>query len=262
MKSYKYICGNAFKHQCKYSVGKFKDARIHDFSFSVNNNDNNKVFIKTEYVGNFFHYINLDFEFEIVTHNSDIPVDSRFINFLENEKVTKWYGQNINIAHPKVESIPIGLANPKWAHGNQKTLEEVASRNIKKEQILYVNFDVSTNYIERSKCLEETGLELSKKIRYEEYLEEIAKSYFIISPNGNGIDCHKHWEAFYLNTVPIVTDSINIQMHNELPFLILNEWKDFKSLDLTEELYNKTMSSFNREDLLFENYIKLNNFLK
>ncbi len=256
MKSYKYICGNAFKHQCKYSVGKFKDARIHDFSFSVNNNDNNKVFIKTEYVGNFFHYINLDFEFEIVTHNSDIPVDSRFINFLENEKVTKWYGQNINIAHPKVESIPIGLANPKWAHGNQKTLEEVASRNIKKEQILYVNFDVSTNYIERSTCLEETGLSLSEKVDYESYLREVARSHFILSPNGNGIDCHKHWEAFYLNTVPVVTNSMNIQHHKHLPFLVLKEWKDFKESDVSESKYRSLMKDFNNNNLLFENYSK------
>ena len=57
---YKFLCGNAFRSECKYSVGKYLDARQHDFSFSIkaDSRDNDCVFIKTEYLGNFFHYIN------------------------------------------------------------------------------------------------------------------------------------------------------------------------------------------------------------
>ena len=51
MKNYKFICGNAFRDICKYSVGKYHDARNHDFEFKVKKDiDNNLVFIKTEYV--------------------------------------------------------------------------------------------------------------------------------------------------------------------------------------------------------------------
>lgn len=256
MKTYKYICGNAFKHKCKYSVGKYLGAREHDYILNANDQSNNRVFIKTEYVGNFFHYTNFDFEFELVTHNSDIPIDDRFENFLNDSRVLKWYGQNINIAHPKVRSIPIGLANPKWPHGNQEVFDKIASENIEKDQILYVNFDVNTNYIERSQCLEDTGLKVSEKLNFEDYLREVARSYFILSPNGNGIDCHKHWEALYLNTVPVVSSSINIQHYQHLPFLVLKQWKDFDKSQLTPDLYNQCIKNYKKDDLLFENYVK------
>ena len=119
-----------------------------------------------------------------------------------------------------------------------------------------MNFDINTNYIERSTCLEETGLKLSEKVDYESYLREVARSHFILSPNGNGIDCHKHWEALYLNTVPIVTNSINIQHHKHLPFLILKEWRDFKESDISEAKYASLMKGFNSENLFFQNYCK------
>nr|ADD96429.1 hypothetical protein ATCV1_Z830R [uncultured organism MedDCM-OCT-S09-C426] len=256
MKSYKYICGNAFKSLCKYSVGKYTGPHQHDFVVNVNSQENNRVFVKTEYLANFFHYFNLDFEFEIITHNSDITIDDKFKKFLDDERVLKWYGQNIEISHPKINSIPIGIANPKWAHGNQEILNKIASEKIEKDNLIYVNFDVNTNYIERSTCLEETGLSLSEKVDYESYLREVARSHFILSPNGNGIDCHKHWEAFYLNTVPVVTNSMNIQHHKHLPFLVLKEWKDFKESDVSESKYRSLMKDFNNKNLLFENYSK------
>ena len=75
MKSYKYICGNAFKSLCKYSVGKYTGPHQHDFAVNVNSQENNRVFVKTEYLANFFHYFNLDFEFEINLAKNDIIDD-------------------------------------------------------------------------------------------------------------------------------------------------------------------------------------------
>ena len=110
---YKFLCGNAFKSTCRYSVGKYINAREHDFDFTIKEGiDNDAVFIKTEYVGNFFQYINLEKPFHIYTHNSDIPIDGRFSKFLDDPRVLSWRGQNVNIEHEKVTPIPIGLANP------------------------------------------------------------------------------------------------------------------------------------------------------
>lgn len=30
------------------------------------------------------------------------------------------------------------------------------------------------------------------------------KSYYVLCPKGVGEDCHRFWEAIYLNTIPIV----------------------------------------------------------
>ena len=262
MTDYKYICGNAFKSMCQYSVGKYTDARTHDFNFSIKENlDNDTVFIKTEYVGNFFHYVDIQKPFHIITHNSDIPIDERFSKFLEDERVISWKGQNINIEHAKVTPIPIGLANPKWPHGNPeiftKIRNELINGEIKKDKLFYTNFDIYTNLQERQTCLRETGFKLEPKLDFESYLREVARSYFIVSPDGNGIDCHKHWEALYLNSIPIVSSGINVNYfkNKQIPFLILDSWSELNNIKLSPELHEKIWGNFDSDTLLFDNYL-------
>ena len=216
---YKFLCGNAFKSGCKYSVGKYLDAREHDFNFSIrpDSHENNCVFIKTEYLGNFFH--------------------------------------------DKVTPIPIGLANPKWSHGNPEVFEkirnELVNGEIKKDKLFYVNFDVFPNLPERQKCLRESDLKLEPKLDFESYLREVARSYFVISPDGNGIDCHKNWEALYLDSIPVVSKGINTTYFKDkgIPFLIVDEWAELKSVKLCPELYQKIWGNFDSDLLLFDNYI-------
>ena len=66
------------------------------------------------------------------------------------------------------------------------------------------------------------------------------KSLFVISPPGNGIDCHRTWESIYLGAVPVVkrgflADSLSAH----LPILVVNEWEEVFSLDrrALEDLY-------------------------
>ena len=42
-------------------------------------------------------------------------------------------------------------------------------------------------------------------LQFSDYIKELSSCYFCLSPNGNGIDCHKHWECLYLGVIPIVT---------------------------------------------------------
>ena len=59
-----------------------------------------------------------------------------------------------------------------------------------------------------------------------EYLQKVAKSLFVISPPGNGIDCHRIWEALYLGTVPIVEKSSAFRNFTDLPILFIDRWED------------------------------------
>lgn len=261
-KKYKFICGNAFKHCCRYSVGKYHDSRRHDFEFKVRAEKNNDlVFIKTEYTADFFRYIDIDHPFSVITHNSDITIDENFLPFIENEKVNQWYGQNINISHEKVKPIPIGLANPKWPHGNPEIFEKIRNElingEIKKDKLFYVNFDIYTNLGERQKCLSESGLKLEPKLDFESYLRELARSYFVISPNGNGIDCHKNWEALYLESIPVVSQGINANYFKEkgIPLLVVGEWGELKNIELCPELYKKIWKEFDSDCLIFDDYL-------
>ena len=59
------------------------------------------------------------------------------------------------------------------------------------------------------------------------------KSYYTLSPRGAGEDCHRFYEAIYLDSIPIVkrTNTSFDKMYNIFPCLIVNEWHE-----VTEEL--------------------------
>ncbi len=49
---------------------------------------------------------------------------------------------------------------------------------------------------------------------------------FVLSPHGNGLDCHRTWEALCLGCIPIVKTSALDPMYTGLPVLILEEWSN------------------------------------
>tara|TARA_R110000824_G_scaffold1118_1_gene6089 strand:+ start:16476 stop:17309 length:834 start_codon:yes stop_codon:yes gene_type:complete len=267
----KYLCGNAFKSICKYSSGSYTESFKHDFDFRVKKDiDNNLVFVKTEYLEHFFCYIKLDFDYTLISHNSDLPINDSLLvdgnsvlEWIDNPQIKRWYTQNVCCDHPKVHSIPIGIGNPKWKHGNEKDLDEAIANEYwkNKNNLVYCNFNISTNTLERTKCLQYSGMEMPNgnggyhNLGFAPYLKELGESYFVLSPNGNGVDCHKHWESLYLKTIPIVTKSRNMEFYEDLPFLIIDDWRDYKNLNLSKELYDEIWGDFNPESLYFDDYV-------
>jgi hypothetical protein len=67
---------------------------------------------------------------------------------------------------------------------------------------------------------------------------------FVISPHGNGLDCHRTWEALALGCIPIVKRSPIDKLYEDLPVLIVKEWSD-----VTLELLLSTLTTF--KDKLF-----------
>ena len=49
---------------------------------------------------------------------------------------------------------------------------------------------------------------------------------FEISPQGNGLDCYRTWEALLLQTIPIVRSSTLDPLYDGLPVAIVDSWED------------------------------------
>lgn len=247
-----FITGNKFKLFCHYS---YDESGFVKHSEPIN--ETLRIFVKIDYVHSFFRTKQI-LPYILYTHNGDLPVDNSYLQYMDDTNLVRWYGQNIMTHHPKLSSIPIGLANEIWPHGNEDIFNHVMCKNINKERLIYANFDIYTNFNERKYCLSElskNGLQMNDKLPFEKYLEEVAKSYFVISPNGNGIDCHKTWESLYLKSIPIVTKSVNIEFYKELPIIIIDNWSEFDSKIISYELYEKIWGDF---DI---NRLSLNYFL-
>ncbi|MEI6121357.1 MAG: hypothetical protein WCP90_02450 [Opitutae bacterium] len=64
---------------------------------------------------------------------------------------------------------------------------------------------------------------------------------FVISPHGNGLDCHRTWEALCLGCIPIVRTSPLDTLFADLPVYIVNDWSD-----VTEENLRRILNEFSQ----------------
>jgi len=213
------------------------------------------IFVYTHILPFFFQkiYPLLTKPFVLISHNSDNCVDEQYAKFLNEDKIIKWFAQNVNYKHLKLIPIPIGIANAQWPHGNLKIFDDIKKENNLKNTLVYKNFDINTSQANRwhvHQSTNQNGILMSPKKPYIEYLRDISRSIFTICPMGNGIDTHRMWESLYLNTIPIVADCAHNRGFDNLPIVYIPQgqsknWniitKDFLLAQL-QEINNKQFS--------------------
>lgn len=173
----------------------------------------------------------LDHRFVLISHNSDAGVDARFRQALDDPRIVHWFGQNAMIEHPKLTPLPIGIANAMWPHGSIKSLVSAAS-NVpnQRKKLVYCNFAVSTNpsirVPLRAKLSQSDVTWCAPTRRFADYLVDMASCKWCVSPTGNGVDCHRTWEALYLGVVPIVSGRQGIVLYEGLPIIFIEDLRD------------------------------------
>ena len=68
------------------------------------------------------------------------------------------------------------------------------------------------------------------------FWESLRGYAFVISPWGNGLDCHRTWEALQMRSVPIVRSGHLEQMYldHNLPVMVVQSWSDVNETSLRE----------------------------
>jgi len=184
---------------------------------------------------------------------------------LDNLNIKKWYTQNYDksIIHPKLCHYPIGfdLHTTRWLPSN--SISEKIKFMIDCRNKSHVNKRISnkifsdthhsiTHPIRREihKIIKKNPIfELTKKRKS---FIDITKNYnkynFVLSPRGNGVDCHRTWELFLAGVIVITITSTLDEMYinNNLPVVILQNIDELNSItaDKLNEWYkiniNKT----------------------
>jgi len=192
------------------------------------------VYVVTPYLDHFFRNFHslIKKPYILVSHDDDNPVPGAFGQFLHDNKIIAWFAQNVQKAvHPKLHPMPIGMANKKWWCGdiavlNKKTSEPPKERNI----ALYMNFTVDTNKAERGLVHDLFKNKPYCKAVYgksfEEYLDDLQQTQFVLSPRGNGLDCHRTWECILMGAIPVVKSSDLDPLFEDLPVLIIDNWQE------------------------------------
>ncbi len=216
------------------------------------------IFVYTHLLDYFKNYVlkRLDSPFTLISHNSDDGINLSYLEILNYPYLDKWYAQNCEISHEKLVSLPIGLANRQW--GEQKISQLIqVSKHYKKTNLVYSNFSLHTH--ESRRALSNISFKLGfvtkgQNLPYENYLKELAQHQFCLCPRGNGLDTHRFWEAQYLNTIPIIVKSDWTSSYSGLPILVLNNWDELQSIDLSKEYIRISSSLFCADTLKLKFY--------
>lgn len=243
-----FITGNGIAARCRfvlnYDVLKVNED-VHD----------NWWFCKADFLEYFFAEIAPDEPFVLFSHNSDRPIAGRRCRrWLGRPKLVAWFAENADLEHPKLHALPLGIANPRWAHGDQQALKAAMNARIAKTRIFDATFDVRTNPAVREYCIEQTGITPDARLPFRDYLERLASARFCLCPRGNGIDAHRMWEALYLRAVPVVTRSLLTEQHPDLPMLVLGDWSEFRTIDFTPELYDRIWGDWSPDAIRLDRY--------
>jgi hypothetical protein len=207
--------------------------------------------------------------------------------FLENEKLLHMFVNNSSVSHAKLTLLPLGInyhtikegAQNSWgkkqgpAEQNadlsavQGSLKPFKDRKRKCYGNFHFNNQDQKKYShDRKDAVAKIPKEL---IDYEEKFIPRIETWkkqgeyaFVVAPHGNGLDCHRQWEALCLGCIPIVkTSSIDAEYSN-LPVLIVKDWSDITQALLDSTVDDFSKRHFNMDSLLLSYWVDLINKYK
>jgi hypothetical protein len=270
---YDYISGDAFRSIADYiyegpdwygvGSGAPLDRRI------FKNKPGDIIFVQICNLNNFIRKIHPKIKnpYILITHNHDDPIDEKYKNFIKDPKIIKWYTQNSAIEDDKLVPIPIGIENRYWFFkrtSDDQLIEKIGSLDFIRSEKIYLNITVGNFVDERGAVLDffkdMPFVENAERRGYEDYLKDLKKHHFCISPSGNGIDCHRTWEALHMGCIPIVRPTVkptlkealgNNFMYEDLPVIIVKQWDEVTPEFLENKLLEFKAKKFNTSKLYF-----------
>jgi hypothetical protein len=185
--------------------------------------------------------------FILITSDGDRSVPSSYsmstVNILlESPKVISWFTQNYDrtILHNKLKYIPIGLDlhTQKWyINGSvSKKIKYMIRKRLdikeKRKDIVLSDFHLNFSHDERrivyNKIKHNDKFLCVSKQSFQGITDLYNKYQFVLSPRGNGLDCHRSWELFLAGAILITKTSPLDAMYkeNNLPVVILQNWNE------------------------------------
>lgn len=213
--------------------------------------------------------------FILVSGDSDASIPTQALtedsfNLLINSNyLIVWFSQNLVFSpksHPKLQFLPIGLDYHTMSSGDHfwgpKTSPKMQERLLfgvlktarplgERMPIAYTTFHFALHRGSRREAYEQIPKDLiyyepSQTTRLVSWKRQIEYA-FVVSPEGEGLDCHRTWEALCLGCIPIMISTPLDDMFAGLPVLIVKSWSD-----INRELLDKTISEINMKEFCLD----------
>ena len=193
------------------------------------------VFCKTDLLNVLFSELaHFNGSLTLITHLSDYPITENLFNS-RPKCIKKWFAQNADYQHSDLIPIPIGIENHKGPSKGtcidqsfiENELDSLAEYT--KSGAIYVNFadTHSDRRIKREILRENPKAEFSGPKPYGEYFKDLTRRKYVASPRGNGIDCHRTWEALLVGSTSIVDKHFMYDTWN-IPVIQTTDWNNLE----------------------------------
>jgi len=208
----------------------------------------------------------------------EVLSNEEFNKLMINKYLIKWCSQNNTISTlPRIKQIPLGLdyhtilnnPNHYWRGKNEgilpvhqenillelkKTLKPFNERICNK---IFINFEMNADRFKQR--IDSIGkipkhlldIQKQKKNRTETW-KTMTNYTFILSPYGNGMDCHRHWESIILGCIPIIKSREFEDMFSDLPVLNVKDWSEINDQLLKETVDKYSITNFNYDKLTLQ----------
>jgi len=174
--------------------------------------------------------------FVLVTGGCDTGSPGPWRYALEDPRILRWFGEDSDLTgpHPKFEPMPLGISDPNLPMGNQEIMLKLHARMPAVEDkplLAHSSFHLVLSHSSRREVhaaiRNVEGVILQpKRVAPELLWIRHAGHAFVISPRGNGLDCHRTWEALLLRSIPIVKRSTLDELHSDFPIAIVDDWRE------------------------------------
>lgn len=176
----------------------------------------------------------------LILGNGDRSLTRSDLEGLDMSRIPRLFAQNLQAEHPHAEVLPIGLEN-RWRFQNNPAFafSRTPMRRVGVEgrlpRIMWT-FSEANNFSVRARA--RLGLKDAQAadnlgpISPEAHRAALRRYAFVASPEGNGIDCHRTWEALYSGCIPIVLDSLVTRRYKDLgiPVWLIQDYRDLRRL--------------------------------
>ena len=207
----------------------------------------------------------------LITSDGDRCVPSQYKSsttktILNCENITKWKTQNYDgtIEHKKIEHYPIGFDFHTPCNIENKMMYMFHSKLNSRTKIDdLILCDAHTNLTPLREDIFNKFINndrfrfIKERLTYTHITDLYNQFLFVISPEGNGIDCHRTWELFLAGCIVIKKKSTLDKMFidNELPVVLIEEWEELnENLEIKLE---KWKSEYIKYTDIFTIYKKL-----
>ena len=166
--------------------------------------------------------------------------------------------------------IPLGCADNYKYFAHKHNTSILTNHPLLNTKLLFYNFSItdtrrkffinSLNMNRQTKTRQTFKRNLDIKYKMhgypsEEYFKNIGKYKFVISPEGNGTDCFRHYEAWISKGIPIIEKNLFIaQKYRSLPILWTEDYSEIND-DYLSKMYNIFLEkTFDFRRLLLKQY--------